>query len=144
MSSTPSVITQFIQYYTDMDSEPLSILADLYHPDAVLTDPFGQHQGLPDIQRYFAQLLANVGHCRFAVDSPLVQGQQFAVSWVMDFSHPRLSGGKTLQLPGCSMVHIQDQMIIRQRDYYDAGEMLYEHLPVLGWAIRNVKKRVAS
>lgn len=144
MSNTPSVITQFIKYYTDMDSEPLSGLADIYHPDAVLTDPFGQHQGLADIQRYFGQLLTSVRHCHFTVEPPLVQDQQFAVSWVMDFSHPRLSGGQTLLLPGCSMVQIQDQLIIRQRDYYDAGEMLYEHLPLLGWVIRSVKKRLAS
>lgn len=39
---------------------------------------------------------------------------------------------------------IQDDLIIRQRDYYDAGEMIYEHLPLLGWAVRGVKRRVRS
>ncbi|HIE6685020.1 TPA: nuclear transport factor 2 family protein, partial [Klebsiella pneumoniae] len=26
----------------------------------------------------------------------------------------------------------------------DAGEMIYEHLPLLGWAVRGVKRRVRS
>lgn len=48
------------------------------------------------------------------------------------------------QLPGCSVVDIRDDRIVRQRDYYDAGEMIYEHLPILGWAVRGVKRRVKS
>ena len=55
----------------------------------------------------------------------------------------RLSGW-VRPLPGCSVVDVQDDQIIRQRDYYDAGEMIYEHLPVLGWAVRGVKRRVRS
>jgi hypothetical protein len=41
----------------------------LYHPDATLSDPFGQHQGLFAIQRYFTHLLANVEQCRFTIDT---------------------------------------------------------------------------
>jgi hypothetical protein len=41
-------------------------------------------------------------------------------------------------------VEVQGDKVLYQRDYYDAGEMLYEHLPVLGWAVRGVKKRVRA
>lgn len=47
------------------------------------------------------------------------------------------------QLPGCSVVDMRDDRIVRQRDYYDAGEMIYEHLPILA-AVRGVKRRVKS
>lgn len=40
------------------------------------------------------------------------------------------------------MVETEHGLITRQRDYYDAGEMIYEHLPLLGWAVRGVKRRV--
>lgn len=55
-----------------------------------------------------------------------------------------LAGGKALELAGCSMVTVEEERIIHQRDYYDAGEMLYEHLPLLGWAVRGVKRRVRT
>lgn len=42
------------------------------------------------------------------------------------------------------MVETHGEKIFRQRDYYDAGEMLYEHLPLLGWAVRGVKRRVRA
>ena len=121
-----------------------SALATLYHTNAVLIDPFGQHQGLSAIQDYLSHLLANVDHCRFTLDAPLCEGQRFAVAWTMHWSHPRLAGGKVLQLAGCSVVTVEDERIIHQRDYYDAGEMLYEHLPLLGWAVRGAKRRVRS
>jgi hypothetical protein len=42
------------------------------------------------------------------------------------------------------MVEIQGEKIIRQRDYYDAGQMIYEHLPLLGWVVRGIKRRVGA
>ena len=110
MSPSPSVISRFSTYYATLDTQPPSALAALYHTNAVLIDPFGQHQGLSAIQGYLSHLLANVDHCRFTLDAPLCE----------------------------------DERIIHQRDYYDAGEMLYEHLPLLGWAVRGAKRRVRS
>ncbi|NWJ19219.1 nuclear transport factor 2 family protein [Klebsiella pneumoniae] len=144
MSTSPSVIRRFVEYYAGLDAQPPAALAALYHPDATLSDPFGQHQGLFAIQRYFTHLLANVEQCRFTIDTPLCDGQRFAATWTMHWSHPRIAGGETLALPGCSMVDIAGEQVLHQRDYYDAGEMIYEHLPLLGWAVRGVKRRVRS
>lgn len=144
MSAMPSVINRFVEYYAGLDNQPPSALAAIYDTDATLIDPFGEHKGLYAIQRYFTHLLANVGHCRFSIDAPLYDDHRFAVTWTMHWSHPRVAGGKTLALPGCSVGEFRADMIIRQRDYYDAGEMIYEHLPLLGWAVRRVKRRVRA
>lgn len=142
MSTMPSVINRFVEYYAGLDNQPPSALAALYEADATLIDPFGEHRGLYAIQRYFTHLQANVEHCRFSIDPPLCDGHFFVVTWTMHWSHPRIDGGAILTLPGCSVVKIQGEMITSQRDYYDAGEMIYEHLPLLGWAVRSVKRRV--
>lgn len=144
MSTMSSVIDRFVDYYSELDNQPPTALTALYHPDAVLIDPFGHHQGLFAIQRYFTHLLVNVTHCRFAIDAPLSDAHRFVVTWTMHWSHPRIAGGEPLSLPGCSVVTVQDDQVIHQCDYYDGGEMLYEHLPVLGWAIRSVKRRVRT
>lgn len=142
MGTTPTAIHRFVDYYAGLDKQSPSALAGLYASDAILIDPFGEHRGLPEIQRYFAHLLARVAYCRFAIDPPLCDEARFAVSWTMHWSHPKVAGGEGLSLPGCSVVDLKNDLIIRQRDYYDAGEMLYEHLPLLGWAVRSVKRRV--
>lgn len=43
MSTSPSVIRRFVEYYAGLDAQPPSALAALYHSDATLSDPFGQH-----------------------------------------------------------------------------------------------------
>ncbi|MGB7801726.1 nuclear transport factor 2 family protein [Buttiauxella sp.] len=144
MSAMPSVIDRFIDYYARLDNQPPTALAALYHQDAQLIDPFGEHKGLFAIQRYFIHLLLNVDHCHFAIEAPVRDDSRFAVSWTMSWSHPRIAGGKTLSLPGCSMADIDNDLIVLQRDYYDAGAMIYEHVPLLGFAVRSVKRRVRS
>ena len=142
MSAIQSAIDRFTSYYTAMDSQPPSALTSLYHPDAALIDPFGEHRGLHAIQRYFQHLLQNVESCRFSIDKVFLSESGFSLTWTMHWSHPRIAGGKALLLPGSSRVDVQNSMVIYQRDYYDAGEMIYEHLPLLGWAIRGVKRRM--
>ncbi|MGU3522243.1 nuclear transport factor 2 family protein [Enterobacteriaceae bacterium C23F] len=144
MSTLPGVIDRFVQYYAALDTQPVSAVRALYHPAARLVDPFGEHQGSEAIERYFDHLLANVRQCRFDIDKILQEGNDFSVSWIMRWAHPRIKGGEILSLPGCSMVTSQGETVIYQRDYYDAGEMLYEHLPILGWAVRAVKNRVRA
>lgn len=144
MREQPSVIDRFVEYYTGLDNKSIPALAGLYDTHAVLIDPFGDHNGLFAIQRYFTHLLANVSDCRFVIDPPLGDTQRFAVTWTMYWSHPRIASGEIRDLPGCSMVEIQGEKIIRQRDYYDAGQMIYEHLPLLGWVVRVIKGRVGA
>ncbi|MBA7752981.1 nuclear transport factor 2 family protein [Enterobacter sp. RHBSTW-01064] len=144
MSTLPAVVSRFVDYYATLDAQPPSALVELYHPDATLVDPFGEHNGLFALQRYFTHLLANVENCRFTIDAPLLSERRFVVTWTMHWSHPRIAGGEPLGLPGCSVVETENDLITRQRDYYDAGEMIYEHLPLLGWAVRGVKRRVKS
>ena len=57
MSTLPSVISRFVDYYATLDTQPPSALAKIYRADATLIDPFGEHSGLFAIQRYFTHLL---------------------------------------------------------------------------------------
>ncbi len=133
MSTSPSVIRRFVEYYAGLDAQPPAALAALYHPDATLSDPFGQHQGLFAIQRYFTHLLANVEQCRFTIDTPLCDGQRFAVTGPCTGRIRALPVEKPA-LPGCSVVDIAGEQVLHQRDYYDAGEMITSIFPC--WAGR--------
>ena len=51
MSTIQSAIDRFVSFYIALDRQTSSALTSLYHPDAVLIDPFGEHSGLNAIQR---------------------------------------------------------------------------------------------
>jgi hypothetical protein len=88
MSTLYTVVSRFVNYYTALDSQPPSALAELYHSNATLIDPFGEHRDFA-LQRYFTHLL-NVEDCRFTIDPPLCSESCFAVTWVMHWSHRAL------------------------------------------------------
>jgi hypothetical protein len=46
MSTLPSVVSRFVEYYAALDSQPPSALVGLYHSNATLIDPFGEHDGI--------------------------------------------------------------------------------------------------
>lgn len=60
----------------------------------------------------------------------------------MHFRHPRLRGGAPISVDGCSHLLWWDK-VYQHRDYFDAGAMLYEHLPLMGGVIAWLKRRLA-
>jgi len=62
----------------------------------------------------------------------------------MTYEHPRLKGGKPISLEGCSLLRWNlDGKVERHRDYFDAGALLYQHVPLMGGAIRWLRRRLA-
>ena len=60
--------------------------------------------------------------------------------WTMDATLARPAGMK-LSVAGSSLVRFTaDGKVRAHRDYFDAGEMLYEKVPGLGLLIRGIKR----
>jgi hypothetical protein len=132
----------FVQYYAELDSQPPSALARCTIR-MLLQDPFGEHQGLLPSSAT-SPICWPTWSSAGSPSIPLCDGQRFAVTWTMHWSHPRIAGGNEPYPAGLLGGGHRRGACLHQRDYYDAGEMIYEHLPVLGWAVRGVKRRVRS
>lgn len=137
-----AALNSLVMFYQDMQSQPLNQLATIYHQDILLVDPVGQHHGLQSLTDYFAALLKNLRYCRFEITHQHAFDQGAMLLWRMDYAHPALQKGAAQSLEGCSYLTFRDARVIFQRDYYDLGEMLYEKVPLLGSAIRALKRRL--
>ncbi|QJI17690.1 MULTISPECIES: nuclear transport factor 2 family protein [unclassified Pseudomonas] len=136
-------LRQFAQSFARLDKHNLHLLDSLYSQDISFTDPLHQVHGISALQAYFAQLYSNVEQLRFdfhAFDH-VADGEGY-LRWTMSFCHPRLAGGRQIQVEGCSHLLWHDK-VYRHRDYFDASALLYEHLPVLGRLVRWLKGRMA-
>ncbi len=131
-------------FYRNMSPASLSQLPDIYHSQTVLIDPVGRHEGLSALTQYFEQLLAQTKYCRFGIQHTLTQNEESVLFWQMIYAHPRLKKGQELRLEGTSHLRFSESRVIYQRDFYDMGAMLYEHIPLLGSAVKAVKSRLAS
>lgn len=137
-------LNTFLTTFNQLDKTRLDLLDTLYHPDILFTDPAHTLDGLPALKQYFASLYDNVRFVRFIFDTQMQSGDQAFVTWTMEMSHPRLAKGRPVAVNGCShLVFASDGRVIRHRDYFDLGAMIYEHLPLLGGLITTIKKRLS-
>jgi ketosteroid isomerase-like protein len=133
----------FAQAFAQLDRGTLDRLEQLYSPDIEFIDPLHALHGLPRVRAYFAQLFANAHNIRYDFHGfdEIAPGQGY-LRWTLTFTHPRLNGGAPVRTDGCSHLLWHDR-VYRHRDYYDAGALLYEHLPVMGCVIAWLKRRLA-
>ena len=137
-----SFLRQFAQRFAQLDKDNLQRLGELYTDDVRFTDPLHEVQGLGQLRGYFAELYANVSELRFDFHGfDQITESEGYLRWVMSYRHPRLAGGRLIRVDGCSHLRWRDKVYCH-RDYFDAGALLYEHLPVLGRAIAWLKRRM--
>lgn len=144
LESGQETLAQLADVYRHLELSSLPQLAQIYHPQVIFIDPVGQHNGIAALEGYFRQLLKSVNYCRFDIQQTLICGDQATLLWRMAYSHPTLSKGKQLSLDGVSHLKLAADKVIYQRDYYDLGAMLYEHIPLLGRAVKALKARLKA
>ncbi|WP_047285330.1 MULTISPECIES: nuclear transport factor 2 family protein [Pseudomonas] len=136
-------LDNFARQFAALDRHNLDRLGQLYSDDIQFTDPLHEVQGLAQLRGYFAELYANVRELRFEFHgSDLCADDQGYLRWTMSYRHPRLNGGALIQVAGCTYLQWRDARVYRHRDYFDAGALLYEHLPLLGAMIAWLKRRL--
>ncbi|MCF4996961.1 DUF2358 domain-containing protein [Pseudomonas syringae] len=135
-------LRRFARQFAELDHNNLHRLAELYSEDIHFTDPLHEVQGLAQLRDYFGELYANVSELRFDFHGVDQTGEgEGYLRWVMTYRHPRLAAGRLIHVSGCSHLLWRDK-VYRHRDYFDAGALLYEHLPVLGRVIAWLKRRM--
>lgn len=135
-------LRRFALAFASLDKHNLHLLDNLYSQDIRFCDPLHEVHGLTALQRYFAELYDNVSHLGFDFHGfdQVAEGEGY-LRWTMSFCHPRLANGEMIRVEGCSHLLWRDK-VYRHRDYFDAGALLYEHLPLIGRMIRWLKRRM--
>lgn len=149
-AATPP-LQRFIDFYQQpLNSAALAALPEVYHADIEFSDPAHRIEGLVPFQRYFDNMIANIGHCQFVVHSAVQRDSDplAFVDWSMSVQHRRLNGGALFTVAGASKLKFSgpgaDAKIIYHQDFFDLGAMLYERLPLLGAVVRRIRNQLGQ
>ena len=134
------VIQRFEQFYENLSLASLASLDDIYHPEIAFMDPISKHQGLVSVTEYFKKLLENTTYCNCKIQTIIGADNQFAITWKMRYSHPKLNSGREIIVDGITHLEQQQDLIIVHRDYFDVGQMIYEQVPILRSVVKIIKK----
>lgn len=129
--------------FAALNADNLHLLDELYSDDIAFTDPLHEVHGLPSLRAYFAGLYTTVRDRRFEFHAfDQIRDGKGYVRWTMTYQHPRLNQGALISVGGCSHLLWADDKVFQHRDFFDAGQLFYEHLPVMGRMVGWFKKRL--
>lgn len=130
-----------VAWYQTLSPASLSRLSEFYTEDAWFKDPFQELASRTRLRRVYEHMFETLEQPRFEVTGTVREGDQAFLIWNMHFRR----SGRDYTLHGST--HLQftgDGRVCRHRDYWDAAEELYEKLPVLGWLMRQLKKKLQA
>lgn len=118
-----------------------SALNGIYSDKVVFKDPIHEIRGLENLKAYFKKLNENLVEGSFVFTEESIVEKKAYLSWEMNLKlkSPR----KIVKASGISVLTIEEK-IVGHRDYFDAGELFYENVPLLGSVIRLLKKKMAG
>ncbi|MBU2882438.1 nuclear transport factor 2 family protein [Psychrosphaera sp. B3R10] len=140
----PLWLSQFIEVYSQLSVENVHHIIDVYHEDIKFSDPAHQLSGMSQLLKYFDQLYSNVTECTFVIDEVFFQDKNAAVYWTMTYRHRRLNSHKPITVTGHSKLVGEKDRVTHHKDYLDLGQMVYEHVPLIGLVIKKLKNKLSS
>ena len=141
MSADPhAALAAYARFFETLTPERLPALAALVTPDVRFKDPFNDVRGVDDMIRVLKTMYCH-GTPSFAVLDTAIGNQGAYLLW--RFTNDPGKGGQPLVIVGMSAVRIAaDGRIQEHIDHWDSGSQFYERIPILGWLIRRVKRRL--
>ena len=140
ISPKRDVVDRFKTLYQTLNADNCKrgIIEDVYESSLLFEDSFHSIEGVNNFVDYCASLYQNLLSCDFAFHDQWVRDNDAMLNWTMDYAHPKLNKGEIISLEGASLIRF-DSKIYFHRDYFDGGQLLYEHVPVMGRVIRTLK-----
>ena len=143
MVNANKVVEDFKFLYQNLNASNINdgLIEQVYRDDIQFKDSFHELKGMSDFHGYFESVDENVIYSRFEFHEQLVDEERAMLTWTMNYAHPKLNNGNNIAVQGASHICYSDKVYYHQ-DYIDGGELLYEHIPVLGWVIQKLKDRM--
>ncbi len=140
MSDRAAALAAYGRFYETMTRASLPAIAALVAPDIRFRDPFNDVRGVDDVVRLLSMMYAH-GTPRFEVLDRALSQQAGYILW--RFASEPSGGGAPIVITGMSEIHFTpDGLVCEHIDHWDAGSQFYERIPVLGWLVRKVKRRL--
>ncbi|MDF2445231.1 MAG: nuclear transport factor 2 family protein [Moraxellaceae bacterium] len=138
---TSADLDPLVLWYQTLSPASLARLPDFYTEDAWFKDPFQEFRSRERLRRVYAHMFETLEAPRFVILTTICEGRQALLVWNMEFRRQ----GKPMRIHGSThLAFADDGRVNYHRDYWDAAEELYEKLPVLGWLLKQVKKKLQA
>ncbi len=132
--------SEIAQWFQTLTPASLERVQDIYASDAVFIDPFNHLNGLASVRAVYQHMFDTLEHPSFVVTTTVSNAHQGFMTWDFIFK----CRGQAQKISGCTYFELNDQgLIILHRDYWDAAQQVYEKIPLLGSAMRMIRRKLS-
>lgn len=127
-------------FLNGLTPERLGTLGDIYSPGIEFRNPLHQIRGLAELRRVYEHLFQQFAQLSVTVTDVHGDERTGFLLWTMDYR----SSGSDHSLTGTSHIRFApDGRVAAQTDHWDASFPIYGAYPLVGWAMRNIKRALA-
>ena len=132
-------------FYENLNPEDIERFKEYYRLDARFRDPFNDVKGIDEIQRIFKHMFTQVHQPRFKITRSIIGEGEVILFWDFEFNLKILWWKRHQCIQGVSYLTFdQNGLIEMHRDYWDAAEELYSHLPIIGSLMRGLRRLMSA
>lgn len=138
-------LERFARYFEGLSPDNLDRLYEVYAGDVHFVDPFSDFRGVDTLRRVFEDMFDGMRDYRLTVDEAgMISADTGLVRWTMS-GFVRPLGPEPWIVAGVSLIRFDAEGRVREHlDYWDAAGQMYERLPVIGWVLKRIRRRIAA
>ena len=136
-------LARLVVFYQTLSPASLASLGVLYAEQARFIDPFNDVTGIAAIRRVFEHMYATLEAPRFEVLEAVGEGALGFLTW--RFMFKRQGGRIDHCVHGVTRLRFDaDGRVLLHHDHWDPARQLYEGVPLLGAALRWLRRRLSA
>lgn len=137
----PDSLTHVARFIDGLSPDKLDQLGDIYSPGIEFRDPMHHVRGHAALRNVFEQLFQQLAGLTVSVDDAHGDDRTGFLLWTMRYQYR----AKQREITGTSHFRFaSDGRIVFQQDHWDASFPVYGEFPVLGWAMRGIRRMVGG
>jgi predicted ester cyclase len=137
-----AALDAYVRFYETLTPETINALPSLVTADVRFRDPFNDVQGVDAYARVLTKMFADLDAPRFEVRHAVLDGAVGYLNWRLVFRGRR---GQERSIVGMSELRFDESgRVALHVDHWDAASQLYERVPVLGFILRLIRRRLAA
>ena len=138
--SARAAVGGFAGLYGDLSvSNVTANVRKVYAPEAWFNDTIATEVGIDAIEKYLLKTAEGAEKVSAKINDVAVSGSDCYVRWTMEIRTKNLAGGQPIITEGVSQLRFDEQgRIVLHQDFWNPATGIYQHLPLLGPAIRFV------
>ncbi len=138
-----SRIDALLRFYETLTPDRVEDFGFYYAENAYFKDPFNEVNRLEDIREIFARMFRQVADPRFVLSERAGDAGGLFLVWEMRFRMNSWKPQQVQSIRGASHLRLGDDgKVTYHRDYWDTGEELYAKLPLIGGAVRFLRRAI--